>query len=340
MVKSLRGRMKQIVRGAAAHVAPPFWRLGSKNRLLILMYHRVLPADHPARQFEQPGMIVAPETLDLHLRVLRDYFELIHVDEWLHRAASGSPLPKLACALTFDDGWRDNYDHAFPVLQKAKAPATIYLVSKMVGGTYGFWPTRLAKLLCESWVRAEERAISVITARCPAVAVPISVRTEEMGLEADRVIEAMKRAYDDESMGQTLAAAEREASLIADDDLLSWEQVRDMADSGLMRFGSHTRTHMRLGRGVDQAAAREEIVLSSVEVEEKIGRPVSGFCYPNGDHCPQTVEMVRHQYSHAVTTLAGWNDTSTDRVLLRRVGVHDDVSDTRAKLISRVALGF
>jgi peptidoglycan/xylan/chitin deacetylase (PgdA/CDA1 family) len=122
------------------------WRTGTR-RLLVLMYHRVLPAEHPDRNSEQPGMYVSPATLAMHLEIVKQYFTLIHLDEWLERVSAGRAVPSLACAITFDDGWRDNYEYAFPVLRHAGAPATIYLVTDMVGEGYSFWPNTLARYL-------------------------------------------------------------------------------------------------------------------------------------------------------------------------------------------------
>lgn len=336
----MRDRMKNLVRRTVSLAAPPIWKIGRRNRLLILMYHRILPFNHPAQQFEQPGMIVAPETLEMHLAVLREYFELMHLDDWLQRAGSGACLPRMACALTFDDGWKDNYEYAFPILKGAGVPATIYLVSKMVGGTYGFWPTRLARLLCEAWGRKDNRATSLIAAQCPAVVIPEVVGLEEMRLEADRVIGAMKNFYDDIGMRRVVDAVEREMCLTSESDLLTWEQVGEMGESGFIRFGSHTRNHIRLANGVNESKALEEIALSATDLESCLNQPVSGFCYPNGDHCSEVVDIVKRRYAYAVTTQAGWNDRSTDRYLLRRVGVHDDVSNTRAKLIARISIGI
>ena len=126
---SVKPHLRRAVESMVGTLAPLAWSAGRARRLLVLMYHRVLPDDHPDRLTEQPGMFVSPRTLDLHLATLRRYFELVHLDDWLKRAASGAELPRLSCALTFDDGWRDNYEYGFPVLQRYQAPATIFLVS-------------------------------------------------------------------------------------------------------------------------------------------------------------------------------------------------------------------
>jgi len=134
-VSALKAIAKRAVVCAVARTAPLTWRWRRPGSLVVLMYHRVLPKDSPARRTEQPGMYVSPETLDLHLGELKRHFELVHLDDWLRRAEARSTLPRLACAITFDDGWRDNYDFALPVLARHGAPATIFLVSSYIGTT-------------------------------------------------------------------------------------------------------------------------------------------------------------------------------------------------------------
>lgn len=153
-MRALKTIAKRAVMRTVAGTAPLTWRWRRPGSLVVLMYHRVLPKDSPARRAEQPGMYVSPDTLDLHLSELkRQRFELLHLDEWLRRAKAGSSLPRLACAVTFDDGWRDNYDFALPVLARHGVPATIFLVSSYIGTSYRFWPNRLMSLL-HKWVAA------------------------------------------------------------------------------------------------------------------------------------------------------------------------------------------
>ena len=331
--------LKDGLRRMVAAAAPCMWHVGTGSRLLILMYHRVLPRGDAARQFEQPGMIVAPETLEMHIRELRRHFELMPLEDWISKSAAGAPLPRLACALTFDDGWRDNHVHAFPILRAARAPATIYLVSALVGGSYGFWPTTLARILCTAWERGDRDLPARLARDCPAVSIPVAVPAHAARDTADAVIGALK-AYDDQTMQRVVAGLGPANANGADRELLSWDEVHEMVESGLIRFGSHTCTHARLGTTTGIETARQEVEQSAEDLQRQLGRLVAGFCYPNGDHAPHTVELVRRRYSYAVTTQHGWNDASTDRMLLKRVGVHDDVSDTKSRLIARIAAGI
>jgi len=153
-------------------------------------------------------MYVSPETLATHVRLLRRYFEIVHLDEWVQRAANGQPLPRLGCALTFDDGWRDNFEYAFPILRAEAVPATIYLLSDLMGTQYRLWPNRLARLLADtlsnevSWPDWLRREIANATV---ARAVPLPLSAAQI----DAVITRCKERETDEAMLGILDAIEQ-----------------------------------------------------------------------------------------------------------------------------------
>jgi peptidoglycan/xylan/chitin deacetylase (PgdA/CDA1 family) len=330
------GFLKLAVRRVIGRSAPGTWRRLSGPALLVLTYHRVLPDGHADRAQEQPGMYVRPETLDMHLRTLREHFEVVHLDDWLELRAAGRPMPRLACAITFDDGWRDNYQHAFPVLMKNSVPGTIFLVSALVGGAYSFWPNRLARQLArtdKTLATADwPEPLRGVLAASGVLQEPQAARPGPDGI--DRAIMACK-SFTDAEMNEYL---DRLPPLdgAATRDLLDADEVRAMAKSGLVRFGSHTRRHTRLHAGLSPEALADEIQGSAQEIERLVGRRPTLFCYPNGDHTPEAVSEVRKHYRGAASTSHGWNDTGLDTMYIRRVGMHEDVSGTRDEFLARI----
>jgi peptidoglycan/xylan/chitin deacetylase (PgdA/CDA1 family) len=334
VVSALRNIAKSLAYGVAGALAPLVLRTLRGPRLLVLTYHRVLPADHPARAYEQPGMIVSPETLAMNIRVLRQHFELLHIEDWVERVRTGAPLPRLACALTFDDGWRDNYDHAFPVLQAAQAPATIYLVSDLVGTARGYWPTRLARLLCQAWRSNDMAPVQAFAAQCPAVTVPLQVAPGSEIVAADAVLDALKPHYSDAQLSAAVTSALGDRVASEPVDLMDWEQIAEMEQSGLLRFGSHTRTHTRLRAGIDAALLKKEVDGSLAELSARLQRPVTGFCYPNGDYCPEAVRQVGSSYHYAVSTHRGWNTAQRNRLFMNRLTVQSN-DGLKGRLLAR-----
>jgi peptidoglycan/xylan/chitin deacetylase (PgdA/CDA1 family) len=311
------------------------WRTTSK-RLLVLMYHRVLPAEHPDRDSEQPGMYVSPSTLAMHLEIVKQYFTLIHLDEWLERAGTGQAVPSLACAITFDDGWRDNYEYAFPILRRAGAPATIYLVADMVGEGYSFWPNTLARYL-----GAGAAEITAYPAWLADVArkLRMAVSPESRALSADeidQIIAECKINSTDAEMRDRVGSLVDGTHAMSEPDLMSWEQARSMGADDLIRFGSHTRRHTRLLPQLSEEEVRDEILGSINVISSQLSRKPRTFCYPNGDMSPAAVAAVREGYLGAVTTRRGWNRVASDSALLKRVGVHEDVSAQPSAFISRL----
>lgn len=283
-------------------------------------------------------MYVSPETLDLHLTELQRHFELVHLDEWLRLAKGGAFLPKLACAITFDDGWRDNYEFALPVLAKHAVPATVFLVSGFIGTAYRFWPNQLMKLLQKSV--AEPGAVD-FPPRLRSVVEPVLAaargRNEVEAAIADRAVQEAK-AFDEAEIRSLIDAAEKSCGGLGETgDLMDREEVLQMAATGLVRYGSHTATHFRLGGRISSEELEREIVASRKQLQELSGQAIELFCYPNGETSSAAIDLVRRHYLGAVTTSRGWCDASGDPHLIRRIGMHEDVSHTRDALLSRIS---
>ena len=320
---------------------------GRQNRtpqqpaLLILMYHRVLPPDHPEMPILQPGMVVHPQTFRMHLRVLKARFDILHLDDWLQRVAQGQPVPKKACAITFDDGWRDNYDYAFPLLQEFALPATIFLVSDKVGTPESFWPERLARIL---WHGGQGQSPAVWNSTEFAwlkqldTSFPFGLRPP-MRLEIDAIIQQCKR-FTDADLQDRLCRMEScsgAAVETAVPDILDWDQVRHMAKSGLVHFGSHTRHHVRLSDAVGASILLDEIGTSRKVIESHTHQAAEVFCYPNGNYTPGVKRLVQDHYRAACTTHRGWNDVTDDRYLLKRIGIHEDVTADETSFLAKLS---
>ncbi len=304
-------------------------RAVSEPSLWIIMYHRVLPRTDPRHALEEPGMIVEPETLKLHLEVLREFFTLLPLSEWVERRASGKPLPDRSCAITFDDGWRDNFEYAFPLLERAQVPATLFAVSDMIGGNEAFWPNRIQRLL---QLPAEARS----GIRWLQELLPQGHADAELSAQA---IYSLKR-YSDPQLLEMIGEAEERLGLEPEGEasLMDQAQLRAISDNPLFEIGSHTRRHIRLREDLDRKVLADEVALSKTRLEEMLDKPVELFCYPNGDYCDAAVETVSQHYKAAVTTRSGINRASSaDSFLLHRFGVHQDASRNRRKLLARVA---
>ena len=333
--------LKQIIKRSAqvllAGAGPHRWPVPAP-RLLVLMYHRVLPRDDVRATIEQPGMIVTPETFALHLALLKRYFAMVKLGDWLRASAAGAPVPAQACAITFDDGWRDNLEFGFPALQRAAVPATVFLVSDLVGTSRPFWPQRLAMALCAAardcaiWQAAEFRWLRALGAGYRFDAVPPS------SAELDDIV-CRAKGFTEDELHARLDAMEPllDAFPALPPPLLDWDQARAMHASGLVEFGSHTRRHVRMTPALSRDRLHDEIAGSKALIAHHLGCEVDLFCYPNGDMTPAAEQIVQAHYAGACTTRKGWHGRGKHPYRIRRIGVHEDVSRDATAFLARLS---
>ena len=289
------------------------------------MYHRILPESDSRFADEEPGMVVTPDTFRAHLEILREFFELMSLSEWHERQQSGKTLPIRACAITFDDGWRDNYEYALPILSEKCTPATVFAVAEMIGTARRFWPNRIAHL-----IKYHQRELIELA---EADWLGTHLRTLEHAAERERMaaVIAICKQMSDAELEHRLNHLEPNicTHTTPAPALMDWEQLREMSSSGHIEIGSHTNNHLRLLPSLDTEITRREIVGSKTLLETKLDRPIRTFCYPNGDTSDLALRIVRENYTMAVTTQRGINNARTRAHQLHRIGVHEDTSSTR-----------
>lgn len=310
-----------------------------KPTLLILTYHRVLPADHPQRAAEQPGMVISPEALNLHIRLVKKLgAEPIHLNEWLELNKQGKTLPRLAVAFTFDDGWRDNYQHGFPQLKAQAVPATIFLVTRMLGTDKTFWPEQVLKLLSTAVIAEYDSSFDWLRPYLPRDHQgPYSL------LESDEVINKLKLLDDFtivEHLEKLYAAHPEFLPSPTFRDILNHNELEQMSQNGLVRYGAHTRHHYRLNRLKDEAILKEEIVGSLDDLKALGNAYVSFFCYPNGDITDKGEALVSDHYEAACTTKTGWNRADCNPYNLHRFNLHDGNSYSSRTLLATIGRGL
>jgi peptidoglycan/xylan/chitin deacetylase (PgdA/CDA1 family) len=311
------------------------WR---RRELVVLMYHRILPRDDARFALEQPGMVVTPETFASHLEWIKRHFEPVKLGDWLTGRGAGSGR-RPALAITFDDGWRDNHEFAWPLLRAAGVPATLFAVTDFIGTCRDFWPGRLQRLLEQprDAERAEASAPESLDWLCQASGESALLGSAWSADGVDRLIDHLK-AFPDGEIEVRVAALEQALGLppeLPAPVLLDWSQVNEMVADGTLEVGSHTCHHRRLIPALDSAEMEAEIVDSKARIRERVGMEPAVFCYPNGDRTPAAEALVREHYRGACLVQKGWNRPDSNPYALRRVAVHEDVSRDKAAFLAR-----
>lgn len=296
------------------------------GRRFILAYHRVVPEDSEDVSFVQPGMYVTDGTFDMHLRYLLAHYDVVPLEDLISRQQGD------ACAITFDDGWRDNYVTAFPILRAHGVPATIFLATNLVGSTRWPWPDRISFYIHKTSPAAFSETFESAWRQETGEPLNVAASSADAFAAAEEVLQRLKRV--EHRLLQRIVARiddsfeKLNADLHGQRPWMTWKQAMEMGRHGIS-FGSHTENHVIL-TNVSPAEARAEIVNSGTALASRFGKPTTAFCYPNGSYSPEVVRMVADAgYRCAVTTRSGLLESSAGAFELRRIMLHDDISSSR-----------
>lgn len=318
-VRDLGRRGVALLRLASGASARARRRLDGSSAL-VLTYHRVLPVEIVQRDAVEDGMYVTPATFARHLDWLADGFRVLPLHEVVERLVGGAPLPPGACAITFDDGWRDNVEHALPALERRGLPATLFAVTGRLGSEGAFWPDEVCRRL-RPLPPAERGALAARLGADPS-AEPVGgllARLKAMAeAERGRTLEALRAATPAPAPGGR--------------ELLDWDEVDRLARGGV-DVESHGATHAILTHLGDDEI-RREIAAAREHLRERGHGRHDLFAYPSGGHDERVVRIAREAgHRAAVTVECGLASAASDPMRIPRVGLHDDVSRTRAEFL-------
>ncbi|HWG36443.1 MAG TPA: polysaccharide deacetylase family protein [Terriglobales bacterium] len=287
----------------------------SRVRAPIFMLHRVLPN---AASCYDPEMAVSLGGFERLLDWLQRQYQVRPLGEIAagKRPAKGRPW----CALTFDDGWVDTFEHAFPSLQRRGLPATVFLPMHFIGTERRFWQERLHFQLLA--LRSEPGRLERAQRTLEGVAWCADLRPEDWSYDRLRRRLLRRASAEAEAFVARLDTAAAPLPALEGRAFMNWDEVARMHAAGI-EFGSHTLEHTRLDSAAPGEAARE-LLNARQELEQRLRQKVTPLSYPWGSTSVFTPLQAREAgYTCAVTTGPGLARPHADPYLLPRIPVSD-----------------
>lgn len=282
----------QIIKAVGALGGYQLARLLTAHQPKILMYHRFSPVE---KKHE-----VSAAVFERHLKLIKRYFNPMTLAQLAKAVREQGRAPKHAVVITVDDGYRDFYEVAFPLLKHYQIPATFYVTTGFVNTDIWLWPDQVAWLLDNK----------TQSPRIELAGKPFDLSLPREKLWWPIVSHFLLVANNERLNGLT---ALESACAIALPKLapekysaVNWQQLAEM-QANAIEIGGHTVTHPSLGH-MTLADATQEIQQSHQDLIQHLGACERTFCYPNGtplDYSDALKQSVMNaNYTAAVTAFS------------------------------------
>ena len=317
-----------------------FGRFLHRDQALILTYHGVLQKTEDGYANRN---CVDARMFDRQMAFMKRHYNVVPLADLAQWLSTGKKMLAYTAAITFDDGFRNNFSIALPILRKYRLPATVFLTTSSIGGEeMGLWTEQVDRLLQDAPIETvriavngkereyhlrsrTDREVASDRVRAYLKTLPPEQRKSVMTKLLEQVV--AKTGGTKLDMESTSKCSEFNRQTAAEVEeryaFLTWQQVQAMTHHQIT-FGSHTHTHAIMAT-LDEERANFELAESRRLIEERLGTPCRLFSYPNGttaDFGPREQRLLQwHGYSAAVSQIDGFNDASTDLTALRRINV-------------------
>ncbi len=267
----------------------------------IIALHRVLPEKQIENGLiDTTSMVTSSEKLEYFINsFLNGGGEFVSVDD----AIFSSNEKKARIAITVDDGYIDFYDQLYPLLNKYKIPACIYVISGFPDNncfdSYGTLADFIEKNTNHSFI---------INGKNYDLSFKTHKEKKEVLLLLDEIIEGLICNHDMQDAFSIIGIPSfNEQKRLT----LSWDNISELNKNNLITVGSHSVSHPRLTKS-STAKIIAELKDSKLRLEEMLNTQIDHFAYPYGDHNLLTADIAKNAgYKSAVTIIPGNIDTSS-----------------------------
>jgi len=286
---------------------------------VILMYHGV--TDLQGSRTNIFGKHVFVEHFREQIEFFVRNYNVVSLEDLIVALRSNRPI-RDSLVITFDDGYRNMYSVAYPVLKEHGAPASVFLATGLVGTGRWAWVDKVEFLLMNAPLRE---------IRLSSLNIDLTLGDLTQRREAIIRLKTMLKSCDEWKKGEAIQELEGKSLVecgqpMENYEFLNWDEIKEMSGNQIS-FGAHTVNHPILSRCYFEDA-KEEILDSKRTIEKKLGTKITTFCYPNGkhgDYTPQIKEFCRKHFDCAVSANHGTvSIDGLDLYELRRIGVESD----------------
>lgn len=304
---------------------------------LVVMYHRVIQSEDkdPFRL----GMCVSERRFREQIAFFREHFEPITILDGVSRLKTGKRFPRPAVSITFDDGYRDNAEIAWPILRQLGMPMSLYVPSGIFQVRSHHWWDRIIHAVYTT----HKREISLGSLGVGGAMDILSLAENRKEITVQRILDVLWRQPIARALSSVAAI---EAELQPPEhgptlpETVSVGQLRKLSEDGV-EIGAHSVTHPNM-RLLSDAEIAVEVAESRRVLQEILDKPITGFAYPSGFYDDRVVEAVKNaQFDYALSTEPGLNRSSDNAFLIERMGAPEtNISDLKRCITNLVGRGL
>ena len=289
------------------------------RRVLILSYHRVVGNIEQEARRGLPTLNISQDTFRKHLETVQETHDIVRLDDALEILDGSRRASRDVAVITFDDGYRDVYTWAYPVMKQMHVPAVVYVPSNFIGTTdMRLGHDRLWSVLS----RMRDRKLGPVAVGIEGDEEQWLIDAFEGALTPNKVLERLIAKHSTQALYRLADKLEERLGLKGEkvpegQTAMSWEMLREMDAHGV-ETGGHTADHTVLTNSA-LSDARREIAECKRVIEKNLGKPIRHFAYCNGYYSAGVAQALRAEgFVSGVTTEDMSNVPGTDPFALKR----------------------
>lgn len=321
---SIKGAIKGVMQGTGAvgvatHLVRP--------DVVILRYHSIQPSCDGERGAMVRGLVHPLSVFSAQMETLAHHYNPVTVEDIFTYLCEGREIPRRSVAVTFDDGYEDNYELAAPVLHRLGIRASFYIMVSSIGGSTSPWYRRLdhafATTSKKTWADSTENCKREL-ADYPSRKAAFLIASRRCACLCGEMQSGAVRTIEDELEVAPLTKQQC--------PMMNSEQLQELQRAGHI-IGSHTVSHPNLAQ-IGNDDLHREVIESKLQLERLLDAPVTHFSYPSPILQPHYTEETitatkKAGYRTAVTCTSGPVRAGHNPLQLTRITVPFELKEFR-----------